>query len=41
MFVSTVRPEHDDVARIARREELPLDVVIRRVTAEAEAILGC
>ena len=36
-----VRPEHDDVAAISRRERLPYDEVARRVTAEAEAALGC
>ncbi|HEY3317624.1 MAG TPA: nickel pincer cofactor biosynthesis protein LarC [Coriobacteriia bacterium] len=36
-----VRPEHDDVAAIARREALPYDEVARTVTAEAEAVLGC
>jgi pyridinium-3,5-bisthiocarboxylic acid mononucleotide nickel chelatase len=36
-----VRPEHDDVAAIARREELPYDEVARHVTAEAQDVLGC
>lgn len=34
-----IRPEHDDVAAIARREGLPVDEVARLLTAEAEAIL--
>lgn len=35
-----IRPEHDDVAAIARREGLAYDEVARAVTAEAEAVLG-
>jgi uncharacterized protein (TIGR00299 family) protein len=34
-----VRPENDDVVRIARETGLPVDVVARRLTAEAEELL--
>jgi uncharacterized protein (DUF111 family) len=35
-----VRPENDDVVRIARETGLPLDAVARRLTLEAEGLLG-
>jgi uncharacterized protein (DUF111 family) len=35
-----VRPESDDVVRIAREAGLPVDVVAGRLTAEAESLLG-
>jgi uncharacterized protein (DUF111 family) len=34
-----VRPENDDVVRIARETGLPLDTVARRLTLEAEELL--
>jgi hypothetical protein len=34
------RPEHDDVAAVARREGLPYDQVACIVSAEAEELLG-
>lgn len=36
-----IRPEHDDIAAIARREDLPYDEVARAITAEADEVLGC
>lgn len=39
--VDRVRPEADDVARVARTTGLPFEVVARRIAAEAEGILGC
>lgn len=35
------RPEHDDVAEVAKREGLSYDEVARRVTIDAEGVLGC
>lgn len=36
-----IRPEHGDVAVIAKRENLPYEEVARLVTADAEQVLGC
>jgi uncharacterized protein (TIGR00299 family) protein len=36
-----LRPEHEDVARIAQETGRPIDEVARTIATEAEAILGC